>query len=87
MTDTPWTQTTRPTLPEVASQFAAYYAAPGNGAWGSLHIVLSDGNVGDDCVQFCIDHAQEIGDAEGERLGRILLTMSKAQRRKLPYVL
>ena len=78
-------QTIRPTLPDVAPQFAAYYAIPGNEAWGSLHIVLDDGNVGDDSVRFCIEYAQSVSDVEGERLARILLTMSKTQRRKLPY--
>lgn len=71
------------TLPEVIDGFAAYYRQPGNGAWGSLHCVLDDGNVRDRDVQGCIDSAIEKGDVEGERLARILLTLSKSQRLRL----
>lgn len=74
----------RPAIPDVVDRFAGYYAAPGNGAWGSLHIVLDDGNVRNHDVTFCIEQAQEKGDVEGEALGRILLSMSKTQRLKLP---
>lgn len=74
----------RPTLPDVLDQFRAYYAAPGNGAWGSLHVVLDDGNVRDCFVTGCIEYAAQNGDVEGERLARLLLTMSQTQRRKLP---
>jgi hypothetical protein len=72
------------TLPEVIEGFADYYRQPGNAAWGSLHCVLDDGNIRDRDVQACIDHAVEKGDAEGERLARILLTLTKAQRLRLP---
>ena len=60
-----------------------YTARPGNGAGGALHIVLDDGNVTDGDVKFCISHAREMGDSEGERLAEILLSMSKTQRKKL----
>ena len=72
----------KPTIPEVVERFAAYFAA--NPAWGSLHVVLDDGNVADSSVQFCIEYAAERGDDEGAALGRVLLTMSKTQRSKLP---
>lgn len=72
----------KPNIPDVAADFRAYHAA--NLAWGSLHIVLDDGNVEDSSVEFCIKYAQENGDMEGERLAKILLTMSPTQRRKLP---
>jgi hypothetical protein len=74
---------TKPTIPEVLADFKAYFQTPGNGAWGSLHIVLDDGNFRDGDVQFCIDRAIEKGDTEGERLARILLKMSATQRRKM----
>lgn len=83
----PAPQTTgKPSLPDVAAMFRAYYQQPGNGAWGSLHIVLDDGNTDDDSVRLCIGFAQERGDTEGERLANILLAMSRTQRRKLPFV-
>ena len=74
----------KPTIPEVAELFARYYEQPGNAVWGSLHIVLDDGNVDDSNVVFCIGEAEQRGDDEGKRLAEILLRMSKTQRRKLP---
>lgn len=71
-------------IPDVVDQFRAYYRKPGNGGWGSLHIVLDDGNVRDDDVLFCWNWAAERGDADGARLASILMQMSKTQRRKLP---
>lgn len=68
-------------IPEVLDDFAAYVLK--NPAWGSLHIVLDDGNIHDDHVRWCIGHAEETGDAEGARLGRILLQMSKSQRMRI----
>lgn len=74
----------RPTIPEVVADFEAYHLR--EPVWGSMHIVLDDDNVEDSSVQFCIDYAREKGDAEGERLARILLTMSRTQRLRLPNV-
>ncbi len=53
----------KPTIPEVIDRFRAYHAW--NLTWGSLHIVLDDGNVDDDSVAFCKGWALEHGDAEG----------------------
>jgi hypothetical protein len=72
----------KPTIPEVLPRFLAYYID--HPAWGSLHVVLDDGNVEDDCVRFCIEFAEQEGDEEGAELGRILMRMSKTQRNKLP---
>lgn len=75
----------KPTIPEVIERFAAYYAR--HPAGGAMHIVLDDGNIADEHVRYCIQHAQEQGDAEGEALARILLDMSKTQRKKLGRLL
>jgi hypothetical protein len=75
---------TRLTIPDVCARFAAYRSKPGNECWGTLHVVLDDGNTQDKQVEWCIGHATEKGDADGERLGRILLAMSRTQRGKLP---
>lgn len=75
------TDSVRLTVPDVLARFSAYYAK--NPAWGSLHVVLDDGNVGDDSVRYCIEGAIASGDTEGEALARILLTMSKTQRNKI----
>jgi hypothetical protein len=74
----------RPTIPEVVDDFVRYHDR--EPVWGSMHIVLDDDNVEDSSVQFCIDFAKEKGDVEGERLARILLTMSRTQRLRLPNV-
>ncbi len=73
----------KPTLDAQVARFAEYLRR--YQAWGSLHIVLADGNVGDDSVLFCKEFALEQGDTEGVELADVLLQMSKTQRRKLPY--
>lgn len=73
---------TKPTVPEVLPLVAAYYSIRNNGAGGSLHTVLDDGNVHDHSVQFCIEYAGD-SDFRGRALGHILLAMSKTQRLKL----
>ena len=74
------------TIPEVLDMFIAYFNKPENGAWGSLHVVLDDGNVQDDSVNFCLDYAVQTKDNDGEELAKLLLKMSKTQRLKLPQV-
>jgi hypothetical protein len=71
----------KPSIPDVIERFRAYNRQ--HGAWGSLHVVLDDGNVEDCHVEFCIAHAEQSGDTEGAELGRVLLQMSKTQRAKI----
>ena len=59
--------------------FAEYYCS-GHGAWGSLHIVLSDDNLEDHSVAFCKQYAHESGDVAGEELADILLGMNVKTR-------
>lgn len=69
------------TIPDVLEAFRAYKEkAP---EWGSLHVVLGDGNYRDTFIQFSIRWANERGDFEGGRLGKILLGISCTQRRKI----
>ena len=70
-------------VPDVLLLVREYYSKPGNGAGGSLHIALDEGNVKDGHINSCIEYALERGDAEGAVLGEILLDMSKTQRMKL----
>ena len=74
----------KPTIPDVIDRFRAYHAE--HLTWGSLHIVLDDGNVRDSDVAFCEQWAREHGDEEGEALARILAQMSKTQREKLGVI-
>jgi hypothetical protein len=71
-------------IPNVVGRFISYHAK--DNAWGSLHIVLSDGNVKNSNVEFCIREAHDKGDVEGEALARILLDMSKTQRCKIAVI-
>lgn len=71
----------KPTIPEVIDQFRAYHET--NLAWGSLHIVLDDGNIQDESVIYCRNYALAQGDADGVVLADILLSMSKTQRLKI----
>lgn len=71
---------TKPTTLEVAPLVRAFYAMPGNGAGGSLHVVLDDGNYADAFVDGCIEYATARGDDVGEQLARVLRLMSRTQR-------
>lgn len=70
------------TISDVKDRFKRYYEE--NPTWGSLHIVLEDGNISDNNVNFCISVAKINKDIEGEKLAKLLLQMSKTQRLKLP---
>lgn len=72
-----------PTCDNVAPLVREFYAMPSNGAGGSLHIVLDDGNVEDSHVDFCIQFAIEREDPFGKWLARVLRLMSTTQRKKL----
>lgn len=71
------------TVPEVLPVVRAYYAKPGNGAGGSLHLVLDDGNIGTSSVVFCREYALRNNDLDGVALAELLLKMSYTQRKKL----
>ncbi len=60
-----------------------YYARPGNGAGGSLHVVLDDNNLETSTVLWCAEYATERGDWSGARLARIIALLSMTQRRLL----
>jgi hypothetical protein len=70
----------RPNVPTVAPLASAYRAKRGNGAGGSLHIVLDDGNLETSSVLFCLNWAMDRGDRDGAALALILLAMSPTQR-------
>jgi hypothetical protein len=53
----------------------------GNVTGGNFHIVISDGNLEDGHIQFCIDQALAERDHVGVALGRCLLELSLADRK------
>lgn len=71
----------RLSIPDVLPRFVEYYLR--NPVWGSLHLVLSNGNERDKDVEACIMFAREKGDVEGGALGELLLRLSKTQRIRL----
>ncbi len=76
----------KPTLPEVIPLALDYYAKNGNSACNNLHIVLGDGNIKNHFVESCLQRAQEANDVDGIVLAKLLLRMSRTQRKKL-YIL
>lgn len=59
----------------------AFYAIPGNGAGGSLHVVLDDHNWERESVQFCRDWAIRESDEVGQAFADALLELSDGQLR------
>ena len=77
------TMAEKPTVPEVLPLVRELYASPEGAVGCCLHVVLDDGNVRDDDVQYCVDRATERAHPKCETLARLLLRMSKTQRQKL----
>lgn len=73
----------KPTIPEVVPLVREFKSRPGNNIGGSLHIVLEDGNFEACHTECCLERAKERGDYAAVALARILLQMSKTQRKKL----
>jgi hypothetical protein len=73
----------QPTVDKVLPLVKGFYEIGSNGAGGSLHIVLDDGNIEDRHVDFCIETAIKEGDALAIVLGRIIRRMSKTQRKRI----
>lgn len=73
----------KPTVDKVLPLVWAYYAKSGNGGGGNLHIVLDDGNLSNDDIQWCRAYAVGRNDADGIALADLLLQMSATQRSKV----
>lgn len=71
----------RPTVPEVLPLVRDYYADHMTG--GILHVVLDDGNLEDGHIKGCIEQAVLEGDARAEAIGRMMLQMTRTQRRRV----
>lgn len=56
-----------------------FYALPGNGAGGSLHVVLDDNNWERVHIEFCLKWARGRNDVAGERFALLLLTLTDEQ--------
>lgn len=71
----------RPTVPDVLPLVREYIRR--NEAGGVLHIVLSDGNLDDSSVEYCLNEARKEGDAEAARIAELMLQMTRTQRTRL----
>jgi hypothetical protein len=70
-----------PNVPEVLPLVKALYKK--NPVGCCLHIVLDDGNIHNDDVDFCIDWAIKQDHPECLKLAYLLRNMSRTQRNKL----
>jgi hypothetical protein len=75
----------KPTVLDVLPSLRVYLQRPENGAGGPLHIVVEDGNYHDDHLWHCLRRAEELGDEDGVWLAKMMLRMSKTQRKKLCF--
>lgn len=70
----------RPTVPEALALVRELYSTDDGVVGCCLHIVLDDGNLGDDSIRYCMTHAEHGSCAH---LAAMLLKMSPTQRRKV----
>jgi hypothetical protein len=69
---------------KLCDQISSYYQVDGNGAGGTLHIVLDDGNVETDHIQWCIDNTIKAeNDQEALDIANELLKLSYSARKRL----
>lgn len=61
--------------------FSAYHEV--EPCWGSVHIVLDDGNIEDDHVQFCMNFARTEDDWDGFKIAEVLSRKTIEERQTL----
>lgn len=60
-----------------------YVVKDTNQIGGNLSMVLSNKNITNENIQFCMNQAKEKDDLEGVQLAKMLLLLSKTQRLKV----
>jgi hypothetical protein len=60
-----------------------FIAKEGNLTGGNLHMVLSNKNILDWHIEFCLQAAKDDNDSDGVLIAELLLKMSKTQRLKI----
>lgn len=58
-----------------------YYST--DGAGGTCHIVLDDGNIEDGHVQYCKEYSEELNDFWGLTIATLLLDFSEEEREEI----
>jgi hypothetical protein len=71
------------TVSELINKALIYHHLPGNGVGGNLHIILDDGNIKNNHIQYCLEISKEKNDKLGIELCELLLKATKTQRQKL----
>lgn len=72
-------------LAGLAKLIKIYYEDFDNTVGGSLHIVLSDGNIEDNHVKYCIQYAKDHDDPLGVAIGELLLKLTSEEERERFY--
>jgi len=65
------------------TMICCYYKEFGNVVGGNLHIVLSDGNVENHNVKWCLGLAESRGDFMGVAIAKYLLLLTEEDREEL----
>lgn len=73
----------RPSVDRMRALVREVYQLPQGGAGCCLHIVLDDYNTDLDSVLFCLNWAQDRGHLLCARVARLMMAMTKTQRREL----
>ena len=69
---------------KLCNDIHSFYQVDKNGAGGTLHIVLDDGNLDNHSIQWCIENSiKEKNDEEALRIANELLKLSFSARKKL----
>jgi hypothetical protein len=68
---------------EIIKTIHSYTEKEGNNVGGHLYMVLSNKNIRNCDIEYCIKQAEINGDTEGANLGKSLLRLSKTQRLKV----
>ena len=59
----------------------AYYDLEGAG--GTLHVILDDGNYDDQCLNLCLEDAKKYNDYWGITIGNLLLEFTEEEREQI----
>lgn len=60
-----------------------YYSREGNGAGGNLHIILDDGNMEDDWINYCKQECIKKKDKDGVIICNKLLKLSYKEKQEI----
>lgn len=77
------TRNDRPFVRDVLPLVWEYLAARNWCGADDLHLVISNGNVRDEDISFCVELCRTAGDGPGLRIGELMLGLSPSNRRRV----